>query len=280
MSAMRWFVPVSASFLLSGCGLFIPEIQENHFAPGDGQLMVQAIVQSVRCEMIDALKDVWKADHENAKKYHQKPVTEFLTTWGAQMTLTLTIDEKSSLAPTVSWMPPSPASAVFTLGGGVGAAADATRTDKLSFYYLIPTLLSQPYCTTGVQQGNENSLLVQSNLKLEEWIVDYLGTLGTREGQAPTLNTGALKDTVLSHDIKFDITTSGNVTPSWKLKRVTYNPTGTFFSTSRDRTHDLIITMGPGDKTGFTGYAAITADSALQIGEAVAQSLKGTLVTP
>jgi hypothetical protein len=280
MSTIRWVVPISASLLVGGCGLYVPEIQENPFSPGDGQLMVQAIVQSVRCEMIDALKDVWKADHDNAKKYKQRPVSIFLLQWGAQMTLTLTLDEKSSVAPTVNWMPPSPASAVFALGAGVGAAADATRTDKLSFYYLIPTLLSQPYCTRGIQQGNENSLLVRSDLKLEEWLADYIGTIGTQEGQAPTLNTGALKDTVLSHDIKFDITTTGNATPSWKLTRVTYDPTGTFFSTSRDRTHDLIITMGPGDKTGFTGSAAPTADAALQIGNAVAQSLKGNVILP
>jgi hypothetical protein len=279
MSAMRWIVPLGTALLLNGCGLSVPEIQENPFAPGDGQLMVQAIVQSVRCEMIHALKDVWINDHENAKKYHQHPVTDFLLNWGTEMTLTLTIEEKSSFGPTVLWSPPSPVSALFSLNAGLGANADATRTDKLSFYYLVQTLLSQPYCATGVQQGNQGSLLVQSDLKLEEWLVDYLGTIGTQEGQPPIKSSGALKDTVLSHDIKFDITTSGTATPSWKLKRVTYNPSGTFFSTSRDRTHDLIITMGPGDQTGFTGNAAPAADAALQIGNAVSTGLKN-LVSP
>jgi hypothetical protein len=278
--ASRWIVLAAASFLLSGCGLFVPEIQENPFAPGHAVLMVQAIVQSVHCEMGNALKDVRKYDLETARKYHQKPITDFLLRWGTEMTLTLTIDEKSSLAPTVTWMPPSPASAVFMLGAGLGGAADATRTEKMSFYYLVPTLLNEPYCATGVQQGDENSLLVRSDLKLKEWLQDYLSAIGTKEGQAPVTANGALKDTVLSHDIKFDITTSGNITPSWKLTRSTVNPTGSFFSTSRDRTHDLTITLGPGSPTGFIGYAAPAASAATQIGNAVASSIQSIVAKP
>jgi hypothetical protein len=90
----------------------------------------------------------------------------------------------------------------------------------------------------------------------------------------------ALKDTVLSHDIKFEITTSGNVTPSWTLTRVTVNPSGPFFSTSRDRTHDLTITLGPGDKTGFLGRAAADASVSIQIGNAVASSIQSLAVRP
>jgi hypothetical protein len=280
MFASRWTVLASASFLLSGCGLFVPEIQENPFAPGHAVLMVQAIANSVHCEMGNALKDVLIADLETAKKYHQKPITEFLLRWGTEMTLTLTIDEKSSLGPNLTWMPPSPASAIFTLGAGLGGAADATRTEKMSFYYLVPDLLKLPYCATGVQMGDENSLLVRSDLKLKEWLQDYLSIIGTQVGQAPVTSSGALKDTVLSHDIKFDITTSGNITPSWKLTRVTANPTGPLFSTSRDRTHDLTITMGPGDKTGFLGRAASDASAAIQIGNAVASSIQSIVAKP
>jgi hypothetical protein len=280
MFASRWIVPVSASFLLSSCGLFVPEIQENPFAPGHAVLMVQAIVQSVHCEMGNALKDVRNYDLETARKHHQKPITDFLLRWGTEMTLTLTIDEKSSLAPNLTWMPPSPANAVFTLGAGLGGSADATRTEKMSFYYLVPTLLNEPYCATGVQQGDDNSLLVRSDLKLKEWLQDYLGAIGTKEGQAPVAANGALKDTVLSHDIKFDITTSGNITPSWKLIRANINPTGSFFSTSRDRTHDLAITLGPGSPTGFIGNAAPTASAANQIGNAVASSIQSIVTKP
>lgn len=273
MSAIRWIVPC-ASLVLAGCGLRVPEIQENPFSPGDGQLMVQSIVQSVHCEVINALKHVVEKDIEFSKKYHQRRVTEFLYKWGVQLSLTLTIDEKSSLSPNSVWLPHSPPTSIFTLATGASVSSDATRTDKMSFYYTVPTLLKQTYCTTGVRQGNEGSPLVRSDLKLEEWLADYLSPLGTQEGQAPTGAGGILKTNVLSHDVKFDLVTSGGVTPAWKLTTATVNQSGTLFSTSRDRTHDLIITLGPGDKTGFTTDAPRNADAAQQIGNAVSTNLK------
>src|SRR5262245_51085603 len=78
-------------------------------------------------EMGKALKDVRNSDLKIARETHQKPVTDFLLRWGTEMTLTLTIDEKSSVAPNLTWLPPSAASSVFSLGGGLGGSADATR---------------------------------------------------------------------------------------------------------------------------------------------------------
>jgi Pentapeptide repeats (8 copies) len=222
-----------------GCGS-VPEIQQDPSALGHAVLTVQAIVQSVHCEMGNALKDVRKYDLETAKKFHQKANTDFLLRWGTEMTLTLTIYPNLS------------------------GTADATRTDRASFYYLIPTLLDKPYCATGVQQGDENSPLVQSDLKLMEWLQDYLSAISAKEGQQPIAENGALKDTVLSHNIKFTITTSGNIKT---LTRATVNPTST------DRTHDLTITLGPGSPTGFVGHAAPAASAANQIGNAVATSI-------
>lgn len=277
MSAIRTGALVAMIFATSGCGLSVPEIQENRTSPGDGILMVQAIVQSVRCEIVDSLKDIRDHDLEVSRKYHLEPVTNFLWQWGVQTTLTLTIDEKSSLGPAIVLTPATPATSIFTLAGGGNLAADATRTEKMSFYYTAASLLKSSFCTRGVKQGNDTSLLVQSDLKLEEWLADYLSAIGTHEGQAPTSAKGVLKSTVLSHEIKFDITSTGNITPAWKLTRVNFNQTGTFFSTTRDRTHDLIITLGPGDNTGLTTAAGQNADVSLQIGNAVSTDLKNGL---
>jgi hypothetical protein len=262
---------------LAGCGVVVPEIQENRFSPVDGQLMVQAIIQSVHCEAIKALKHLREKDIEFAQIDHRAPASDFLLKWGVQLTLTLTIEEKSTVSPTALWTPHTALSSLFTLGGGVSGSADATRTDKMSFYYLVKDLIARPYCATGVQQGNEVSLLVQSDLKLEEWLADYLTPLGTKEGQAPTSSGGILKSTVLTHDVKFEVLTSGNINPSWKLINVTYDPTGSLFATSRDRTHDLIFTLGPGDKTGFTSQAAFVADQSQQIGNAVAAAQRAQI---
>ena len=57
---------------------------------------------------------------------------------------------------------------------------------------------------------------------------------------------GAPKADTISYEIKFIIVSSGNVTPTWKLVRVSANSGSTpFFSTGRTRTHDLIVTIGP-----------------------------------
>ena len=59
--------------------------------------------------------------------------------------------------------------------------------------------------------------------------------------------TSVGKQNVLSHEVTFEVISSGNITPAWKLVRANFNQSGSFFTTSRDRKHDLIITFGPLD---------------------------------
>ena len=162
---------------------------------------------------------------------------------------------------------------MFTLGGGLTQSADATRTDKLSFYYKVSDLLAQDTCTAGIQEGNDRSLLVQSDLRLSEWLQDYLTPVKLGEGQEPSLKAGILKSNVISHDVKFEVLSSGNITPAWKLTNATVDQTGSLFSASRDRTHDLLITLGPGDDTGLSG-AASNADISQQISNGIITGLK------
>ena len=89
--------------------------------------------------------------------------------------------------------------------------------------------------------------------------------------QAGSGGGGAAPDTI-SIEIKFIIVTNGNVTPTWKLLRVSAN-TGSspLFGTGRTRTHDLIITIGPNTQaTQFTHLAS-------QIGNAVANDNRSGL---
>jgi hypothetical protein len=57
------------------------------------------------------------------------------------------------------------------------------------------------------------------------------------------------------------------------------NPTGTLAAATRDRTHDLQITMGPGDDLGLIGPAA-NAQLSGDIGLSVANSVRGALTLP
>ena len=90
--------------------------------------------------------------------------------------------------------------------------------------------------------------------------------------QAGSGGGGAAAPDTISIEIKFIIVTNGNVTPTWKLLRVSAN-TGSspLFGTGRTRTHDLIITIGPNTQaTQFTHLAS-------QIGNAVANDNRSGL---
>jgi hypothetical protein len=269
------------AMLASGCGLTVPEIQDFPATPGDGQLLVQGIVNSVHCEVSNAVRWVIDHDKENAKRDGRKRATEWLEPWGARITLQLTVEEKSTLNPNAVWMPHSPASAIFTLGGGASVTAVATRIEKLNFFWTVAELYRRAGCTPGIQQGNATSLLIQSDLKLTQWLQDQVSPVASGEVFQPVKTDTILKQDVLSHEVKFQLTTSGNITPAWKLTRATVNQSGTFFSTSRDRTHDLTVTFGPADPTSRSLMPpAEFAHLASQIGLSTATNLKGLVVTP
>jgi hypothetical protein len=173
----------------------------------------------------------------------------------------------------------------FTFGFGGNVSSTATRIDKFNPYWSIERL-SEPTNPYSKCQDPENdwfvkqqitpaasSPLIESDLGIEDWLVGAMivndlvpstpqlasqsGAPGKRApakraptgptpaGQAPAGQGGAKPESI-SIEIKFIIVTSGNVTPTWKLLRISANTGASpFFSTGRTRTHDLIITIGP-----------------------------------
>jgi hypothetical protein len=224
MSALRCLALLFVPVVLGGCGLRVPEIQE----VGDrveGQRFVQEILTNIKCELRGALNDVRAA----------YPQGSFLDGFGIQTTLTLTLDEKGSLAPGVSWMPNS----VFTLGAGVNLSSDAQRTETIDAYYLVSDL-EYARCS----ERPDGPFLLQSDLKLSEWLFDALSAelTNTIDFKAAV---AAFKDKVIQHEVKFIIDSGATATPSWTLTLVKVNQSGTFLSLDRTRTHDLLITFGP-----------------------------------
>ncbi len=265
---MRLQSPV---FLVGGCGLSVPEIQEFPNDTVEGQKFVQAIVQNITCEVQDAIVYVYEQDAiVDPTLSHLK----WLNTWGIQIELLLTIDEKGSLGPSVNWLPFSPATAVFNLAGGASLSSDATRTDKMYSYYAVSDLKRLGYCSASSRPNGP--FLLENDLKLREWLVDNVTFGATGEVHYPTSTGGPLGQNVISHEVKFDILTSANATPTWKFKLVTVNPTGSFLALSRERTHDLIITLGPGGKNMLSPVAA-NAALASDIGVAVTNGVKSAL---
>jgi hypothetical protein len=236
MSAMRWIVPLGAAYCVGGCGLYVPEIQDF----GDkaaGQQLVESIAYNVTCEVQDAIDKVYNNPDHPVK-------STFLDTWGVQIALSIQVEEKSSANPLVNFLPPSPLTSVFNLSVGGTLSADATRQDKLNSYFTVAQLRKLGPCKPGTRPGG--LLLMQSNLGLDEWLYDNLTAGNTGEvNYATDYSDGPLKQNVISHEIKFDITNTGNLTPGWKLARAMVNQSGNLFSATRDRTNDLTITLGP-----------------------------------
>jgi hypothetical protein len=278
MAAIRVLLPLALGFLIAGCGTYVPEIQEIGGSQ-EAQSFVQAIVTNVTCEVQDAFYAAHQA----------YPKGTFLDGWGVQLTLALTTDEKGAVSPSANWLPPSPATAIFNLSGGATVSSEATRIDKMNSYYLVKDLYNAP-CPPGSRGG---PFLLQSDLKLKEWLTSALTaeTTNTVQFDKDTAD-GPFKTNALYHEVKFEVISSGGVTPSWKLTTVSVNPTGSLLSASRDRTHDLIITVGPADKTyvkelvrGKTKRVLVAAPGpqaqalhdAGVIGAAVADAVRGTL---
>ena len=73
-------------------------------------------------------------------------------------------------------------------------------------------------------------------------------------------------------EIKFIIVSNGNISPTWKLVRVTANNgSAPLFATGRTRTHDLIITIGPSNQKTLNTHLAS------QIGQAVSSGNQSLL---
>jgi hypothetical protein len=224
----------------SGCGTYVPELREfPNYTQADTQNMIDAIVQSVRCELSHAITAVVDNDiSESRLRQSKRTYSDFLGGWGAEVAFTFTIVEKTSVAPSVLWMPPSPASSVFTLSAGISGSTQATRIEKMNFFYTVAELYGLPCKGSDVRY---DSFLVQNDLKIADILLGRIGpaTLGTAH------TPGSGQKNVLSHEISFQVVTGGSATPMLKLVRATVNQSGTFLGMSRDRTHDLLITFGP-----------------------------------
>jgi hypothetical protein len=162
----------------------------------------------------------------------------------------------------------------FSLGFGGTVSSEAHRIDKFNTYYSIKDLLQQATRHTGPCQIDgkpdpkqdvfistdwtpavSSPLLIQSDLALKNWLVGatFFDTVLPSTSPQPSgggkfTSSGGdsgFKQDSFSQEIKFIIISSGNVTPTWKLIQLSANTNAPFFGTSRTRTHDLLITIGP-----------------------------------
>ncbi|GJD40829.1 hypothetical protein [Methylobacterium bullatum] len=230
-----------AIHFLTACGFRVPEIQEGG-GRVEGQRLVQEILTNITCDLRSAVSDLRAAYPEGT----------FLDTWGAQMTLTLSQDEKVGLTPSVLWSPLTPTNPAFSLGAGLNFSSDAKRKNLINGYYLVSDLVNAR-CS---DESRSNGLfLLQSDLLLSQWLFTAVSAAITNTINFKTTPL-VVKENVFQHQVTFEITTTASATPTWKLKEFTGNSDGNFFSTSRTRTHDLVITFSPASEEVIKAVAS------------------------
>jgi hypothetical protein len=222
---------------LSACGLTVPNLPLQPFATEKERSdFVQAVARNVRCELQDAIINLYSKNDPTDPKNRN---LAWFGSWAAQLTLTLTADEKGSLAPSVNFLPITIPAEMFNVNLGASASSEATRTDKIGGFFLISDFKQLKVCHPD--DRNKGPFILQGDLGLSDWLGSAIIPIGL--GDTPQVQT----NNVLSHEIKFEIDTMAGVTPAWKFTRVTVNQTGTLLSGNRNRTQDLTITFGPPD---------------------------------
>jgi hypothetical protein len=263
----RVYISMLMCVLASGCGLITPDIQEFWGNSNDAAAKESAIAFQVRCELQKALRILVKKDIKYGAAGQGRQFKWLDSSWAADVLLVFTIDEKSTLTPNVginTVLPNAvdtfPGKAAVTtqqsystaLGGSI--SSEGYRQDKVHLFYPISELVGKESLLSSIKEIDSVScvpppvnatLFADSGLKVSDWLISQLDLQFTGQAQFQLPNSFATSG-VLSHEVKFDIVTSGSVNPTWKLVLVSAGAgSNPLFSTSRDRTQDLTITLGP-----------------------------------
>ena len=271
MPRMSAFFGFAFAILLGGCGLNVPrvgEIWEDH--DSSAHSLEVKIKTKIYCELQHAVQTVRGVsvdykDPNNLKREIHLTKPALPDNWGVTMTLTFTIMEMTGITPGLSLITPMvPANPVFpggittmasqsySLGLGGSLSAEATRTDKFTFFYLVKNL-REPTPECGARRPTNpngrtvddvvgSSLLLTSNLGIAEWL-DNATNVRASVGVSDKNSI----DEVLQYTARFNVVSAGSVNPSWTLVRASANSNGPLFATKRDRTHEMLLTFGPTD---------------------------------
>jgi hypothetical protein len=299
---------IAASLSLGSCGLRVPQIGEI-WDDDTGTLATpveKKIKEKIYCELNLAVAHLNSNKEKSIPFSYQDPknpsktITEVRKpvpeTWGATLTLTLTVEELSAFNPGITFNTPMipaktyfpagiivPGSQSYNLGIGGTMSADATRYDKYTFFYKVKNLESynsacqnpDPIDGNTPENFHGSSLLLESELGIENWLskaADLRTSIGASDKDEKFQQ-------VLTYDVKFNIVSSGSITPTWKLVRVT-TPAGSLplFNTKRERTHEMLLTLGPlSASKKDPGQLPANDALAAQIGSAVGAAVKNAL---
>lgn len=288
----RLAVTATLAFL-GGCGTYVPYMSEIVDAP-EGHLEAGgALEKNIKIQVYCELKAAVLAVTSPESPYYMAIFRKGLYSpalpddWGVELTLTLQVEEGSSANPSAVWT----ASPSLAVGASATASSTATRIDKFTSFYLVGDLRTNLGKTdrcfydqkTGERrdfQAAGSSLLIHSDLRMLEWLH---GALHVETNYKSEQDDPSKKGDVYSYNVKFLVVTSGSANPAWKLVRVSTNQGGpSLLQASRSRTHELLATFGPTEKskggTRTLTTAASNSHLASEIGSAVANNIRGAVI--
>lgn len=232
---------------LAGCGTAVPSIQEPPSQSVDSVQLVSAITQSTVCELHDAVSAVIQEDKQLSIRNNNPRVAQwFEDKWGVQVGLTITVQEKSTLNPSVAHVTPVPATHFWNVGGSLLGSTTATRVGVINYFYTIKELYNKKDCSDDFRKELPGgSFLIRSDLKTKEWLRAQLTTAALGIIKVPIAGNTPLGQNALSHEVKFQVVTSADISPKLTLVNTTFNGSAPLFAGSRDRTHSMLATFGP-----------------------------------
>lgn len=250
MLALRTFAfaPVITCVVgaLAGCGTYTPDIELSN-EPHATAILINKILDHVKCELRAAVIQVVDYDKQQAKLNHKKKRDlVWLDNMTAKISIKLIVDEKGTLNPGVTFKQPLPASQSYSTALGALLSSDATRTENVDYTYVIATDFLHPkvhYVNRPKVCVEEGGILLHGNLKIDDWLFGV-----TLPYYLPN-NVDNIAPDVLTHEVAFVVVASGSVTPSWSLVRVSANTAGSLAAAARTSTGDVIVSLAPA-KTG------------------------------
>lgn len=236
------FVAIGLAVFVSACGVRTPEVVLSN-DPNAASFFVNGVVNHVRCELRHAVRYAVWYDTQNAREQpdHKRRIP-WIEKWGAKLALKLVVKERGSVNPTVSLISPLPLQQSYTTILGGSAASQATRTVNLEFFYDFASEFLRDFDPTRPPSKcvPPGAFQIEGDLKIFEFVdmatfPFYLpGNLSPKPPQAT------------SQEIEFVTSVDGNISPTWKLVRVTTSGGGVgMFDANRSDTHDVIVSIGP-----------------------------------
>ncbi|ANC86667.1 hypothetical protein A7E77_07035 [Sphingomonas sp. NIC1] len=238
---------------LGGCATMTPDFRSNSQTAPEQWLSQQHLIFHIQCQLANAVAKAEKFDQDNAVNVPPERRAAWLGQWGAKVSLVLSVNNKNNFSPSLSATTPlENAVTVFTkngnvttgqnrsLGLGFSWSADATRTETIGFYYSFEDLKKLTLDPTKCKPNTGPYLA--SDLKIDDFLMKGLDmsfqpdALLRKDGESPY--------TTFTYQVKFIVTTGGNLTPAWKLVELSANQSGNLFAASQIKTDELTITMG------------------------------------